>query len=89
MMLIACPWCGERPHTEYRYHCVAEAVARDWASETPEEFQRRTWLRDNAMGWQREIWQHVHGCRGWLVVERHNRSHDIRAVTAWPGQASP
>ena len=33
------------------------------------------------IGYHDEIWQHTFGCRGWLRIERHNYTHDVRAVT--------
>jgi methylglutamate dehydrogenase subunit B len=35
------------------------------------------YLRDNPAGVNRELWQHVRGCRRWLVVTRDTRSHAI------------
>jgi len=37
-------------------------------------------LRDDHIGFHREIWQHVQGCRGWLRLERHNRTHEVRSA---------
>ncbi len=35
------------------------------------------YLRDNPAGPHRELWQHVSGCRAWLVVTRDTRTHEI------------
>ena len=35
------------------------------------------YLRDNPAGVHRELWQHIHGCRSWLVVTRNTRDHTI------------
>ena len=34
----------------------------------------------NPAGLHREFWQHVTGCRQWLVVERDTRNHAIASV---------
>ena len=38
------------------------------------------YLRDNPAGPHRELWQHVSGCRAWLVVTRDTRTHEILRV---------
>jgi sarcosine oxidase subunit delta len=35
----------------------------------------------NPAGPHREFWQHVMGCRQWLVVERDTRTHTIASVS--------
>ncbi len=77
MQLISCPWCGPRAHIEFRYHCDAEAVPRHGHNETDAEWQQRTWLRANHIGWHDEIWQHADGCRGWLMISRNNLTHAV------------
>ena len=36
--------------------------------------------RDNVRGPQTETWQHVNGCRMWLLVERDTMTHEILSV---------
>ncbi len=38
------------------------------------------YLRDNPAGPHRELWQHVAGCRAWLVVTRDTRTHEVLRV---------
>ncbi len=38
--------------------------------------------RDNPRGRHREFWQHVQGCRQWLVVTRDTASHEIADAAA-------
>ena len=81
MLLIACPYCGEREEREFR--CGGEAhIARP---EDPEALDDATWanylfFRGNPMGVQLERWQHIYGCRQWFNVARHTRSHEILRV---------
>ena len=80
MQLINCPWCGPRAQIEFHYRCDHAAVPTDWENETVQEQHQRMLIRSNEIGYHEELWQHVHGCRSWLVVERHNVTHDIRSV---------
>ena len=79
MIRIPCPFCGERDHTEFGYGGDAtvqypplDASAEDWLQAVFE--------RENVRGMQAETWQHVNGCRMWLIVERDTMTHEIRSV---------
>jgi len=87
MQKLTCPWCGPRAQTEFEYYCDASVVDRNFTGETAGEAIDRVFLRDDHIGFHQEVWQHVHGCRGWLRLERHNRSHDVRGAT--PCRAGP
>jgi len=78
--LINCPWCGPRAQIEFHYRCDQAAVPTDWENETVQQQHHRMLIRSNEIGYHKELWQHVHGCRSWLVVKRHNVTHDIRSV---------
>jgi len=76
MLRIECPLCGKRDYTEFRYggdaskHRPAHGVA-----------DRRAWheyvfLFANPKGHHLELWQHVLGCREWLVLERDTSTND-------------
>ncbi len=63
MLLINCPYCGERPEPEFTYggqaHLArpvqpAEVGAEDWAA--------FLYVRDNTRGVHAERWRHAHGC---------------------------
>lgn len=87
MLRIHCPFCGERDHSEFAYGKDAtvtypplDASADDWHD--------AVFLRDNLRGMQTETWQHIHGCRQWLIVERDTVTHRIHTVrAAHPGVA--
>jgi methylglutamate dehydrogenase subunit B len=101
-MKIPCSHCGLRGHEEFSYFGDAAARRPAWISDGDPHAREATpspaWhdyvhLRDNPAGPQRELWQHVGGCRAWLVVTRDTRSHAIlgvepaRAVAANVGSA--
>lgn len=81
MIRIDCPFCGMRDHLEFAYggdgsiaYPSLDAPVGDWHD--------AVFLRKNVCGMQVETWQHVHGCRMWLRVERDTLTHEIRRV--WP-----
>lgn len=88
MIRIPCPFCGTRDHSEFSYggdgsieYPALDAPIKDWHD--------AVFLRDNICGVQFETWQHVNGCRMWLVIERDTMTHEIHSVRpAHPGIAS-
>ncbi len=63
MLLIACPYCGERPEIEFRYGGEAH-VARPADPSRVDDAQWAAYLyaRANRKGPQSERWRHIHGC---------------------------
>ena len=82
MMLIACPFCGPRAHSEFAYERTLDAVLPLEAS--PGEAARILYERENPKGPSAELWRHTYGCRSWMRVERDTATHEIDAVTPWP-----
>jgi sarcosine oxidase, subunit delta len=63
MLLIECPYCGERPELEFVYGGQAHiARPRDPASVSPEDWRRFLYSRANTRGVYAERWRHSHGC---------------------------
>jgi methylglutamate dehydrogenase subunit B len=85
-MRIKCPHCGERGHEEFAYLGDATVHRPDDAfAATPDDPAFARWmdyvyLRDNPAGAHRELWQHIHGCRSWIVVTRNISTHAILGV---------
>ncbi|MDA8250582.1 MAG: sarcosine oxidase subunit delta [Rhodospirillales bacterium] len=78
-MRIPCPHCGTRGSEEFSYR--GAALPPRPAPDAPADvWHAHVYLRDNPAGPHRELWQHVHGCRRWLVVTRDTGSHAIAAV---------
>ncbi len=76
MIIIPCPFCGDRDHSEFSYGGDAtvtypplEASAKEWHD--------AVYLRSNPRGPHTEYWHHVSGCRAWLEVERDTLTHEI------------
>jgi methylglutamate dehydrogenase subunit B len=78
-MRFNCPYCGSRGSGEFRFR--SEVKEARPSSEAPQE----RWVdyiheRSNVAGVHKELWQHVAGCRSWLVVERNTFTHEVSAV---------
>jgi sarcosine oxidase subunit delta len=85
-MRIRCPSCGDRDHGEFAYRGDAapsrpEAIGRAPAPDA-RLFVDYVYMRTNSPGVMQEYWQHVGGCRAWLIVERNVTTHAILNVTA-------
>lgn len=78
MLLIECPWCGERAQGEYRY--VGDASRKrpaDLESLSEEAWYDYVYLRSNPRGPHEEMWQHIGGCRSFVKVVRDTSTHEI------------
>ena len=81
MLLIDCPWCGERDESEFSYGGEA-FIARP---AKPEELSDAEWadylfMRKKPRGMHTEQWNHAHGCRRWFVAERDTVSYRIETT---------
>lgn len=85
MIQLACPHCGPRNASEFRY--VGERRPRPAADATdPTGWRDYLYGRENPAGWVRETWLHRAGCRRYLVVERHTVTNEVGGVAdAAPG----
>lgn len=86
MLLIACPWCGDRAESEFTYGGEAGIVRPP----NPDDLDDAAWAdylfnRANKRGWHRERWCHSLGCRRWFEVERDTVTYEIRG-SCKPGQ---
>jgi sarcosine oxidase subunit delta len=78
---IACPFCGSRELREFEFHESLPAAG------SLGEFER-TYLRVADPQLSIEHWQHVGGCRAWLLVRRNPTSGAALAVELLAGDAS-
>ena len=71
MLLIDCPWCGQRAETEF--HCGGEAhIARpdDPAALDDEAWREFLFHRTSPKGVHAERWVHNGGCGRWFNALR-------------------
>jgi methylglutamate dehydrogenase subunit B len=92
-MLIPCPHCGVRPHSEFTYGGDATRIRpTNVGAASDEAWLDYVYIRDNRCGRHREFWHHTLGCDRWIHVERDTFTHQVfhaRAVgrDAVPGAA--
>jgi heterotetrameric sarcosine oxidase delta subunit len=78
LLLIPCPWCGERDETEFSYGAEAHVNY----PEDPEALDDEAWaaylfVRANPRGRLAERWCHTHGCRRWFDLVRDTATHEV------------
>ena len=79
MMLLICPWCGERPENEF--HCGGTtAITRPPLGCDDDAWGRYLFFRENPKGAHAERWRHTFGCGQWFNVRRDTVSHVVDAV---------
>lgn len=72
MLVVKCPWCGEREQTEFSYGGEAH-IARPLKPEgiSDEEWGAYIYTRQNTKGVMAERWIHTQGCGRWFNAIRH------------------
>jgi sarcosine oxidase, subunit delta len=83
MLLITCPYCGDRPELEFRNMGEAH-IARPAFSDavTDDSWAGFLYLRSNPKGLIAERWRHVHGCARFFNAVRHTVTDKF--VTTYP-----
>jgi sarcosine oxidase, subunit delta len=63
MLIIHCPYCGDRPELEFAHAGQAHLVrARDTSTQSDAEWAAFLYERSNVKGVHAERWRHVRGC---------------------------
>ena len=79
MLLIPCPWCGERDEVEFSYGGQAGiAYPRDPEAMSGEEWAEWLFIRDNPKGRFVERWVHTQGCRRWFDLVRDTATNEVQ-----------
>jgi len=80
MTRLSCPFCGARALREFSFHkTVPEA-----AGGTPFE---QIYERIANAGLSIEHWQHLAGCRAWLLVQRNPSTGEVFEVRLLDGRS--
>jgi sarcosine oxidase subunit delta len=89
MLLIACPYCGDRPEQEFHYGGAAHiARPQDPAALDDAAWSEFLYTRSNPKGPHAERWRHVHGCGRFFNALRDTVSD--RIIATYPaGQKRP
>ena len=71
-MQIVCPHCGPREISEYQFRTLVP----EYGADSPAALYERVSRSDDSV----EYWQHVQGCRAWLIVRRNPSSAAVGDV---------
>ncbi len=83
MLLINCPYCGERDESEFSFGGeggISRPTNPDALSD--EQWADYLFMRKNPRGLHHELWNHAQGCRRWFNVERDTLTYRIAATRA-------
>jgi sarcosine oxidase subunit delta len=89
MLVIHCPYCGDRPELEFSYGGQAH-VARPAHPDavSAEEWVEFLYLRNNPRGVHAERWRHVRGCARYFNALRDTQT-DKFIATYRSGESPP
>ena len=89
MLLIRCPWCGEREETEFSYGGQAGiAYPADPAALDDGQWAQWLFFRDNPKGAFAERWYHAAGCRRWFDTVRDTATYAFEPSPS-PDEGNP
>ena len=89
MLLINCPWCGERPELEFAYGGQAHLVRPPRPAElNDQQWAEYLYVRDNPRGRHTERWRHARGCGRFFNALR-DTTTDHFVVTYRIGESPP
>jgi len=81
MLLIRCPWCGERPEIEFSYGGQAHLVRPAQSAGLDDgQWAQFLYVRSNARGRHAERWRHARGCGRFFNALRDTTSDRIVAI---------
>jgi heterotetrameric sarcosine oxidase delta subunit len=81
MLLINCPYCGERDESEFRYGGRRVIYPPLDSSAGIEKWHRAIHLHDNSQEPIREFWYHESACELWIEINRDIDSHETTPVS--------
>ncbi len=78
MLLIPCPWCGERHETEFTYGGDASrTMPAGKQRDSLDAWYTFVYERRNPAGLHLEYWHHSYGCGKWFTVQRNTLDNEI------------
>jgi heterotetrameric sarcosine oxidase delta subunit len=87
MIVIPCPYCGERNVTEFRFGGeYKKRPANPAIPEADEAWADYLYLKENSAGLQKEWWYHRAGCRRWFLAERHTVTQVVEKSYLWESE---
>jgi sarcosine oxidase, subunit delta len=81
MLLIKCPYCGERPELEFSYGGQAHLARPANPSElSDQDWAEYLYMRRNRKGVHAERWRHLQGCARFFNALRDTTTDQILAT---------
>lgn len=81
MLLIDCPYCGERPEPEFAYGGQAHVARPTHPAEVSDDaWAEYLYLRKNTRGVHAERWRHTRGCGRFFNALRDTRTDQFLAT---------
>ncbi len=77
MLLIDCPFCGERNETEFIYGGPVGPARPDATQCTDDVWLDYLLIVPNPVGPTEERWWHARGCGDWFTVWRDTVTHEL------------
>tara|TARA_B100001121_G_C18466919_1_gene516005 strand:+ start:286 stop:552 length:267 start_codon:yes stop_codon:yes gene_type:complete len=78
MLLIKCPYCGNRSQNEFAYGGDATVKRPKLNQEISDnDWDNFVYNRKSPRGKHLEFWHHLSGCRQWFKVYRDTATHEI------------
>ncbi len=82
MLLVPCPFCGNRNEDEFVCAGDADRVRpKDPATLSESQWTDYLYNNTNTKGWVRERWWHHKGCGQWFEINRNNVTHEIKSLS--------
>jgi sarcosine oxidase, subunit delta len=89
MLLIPCPYCGERPELEFTHGGEAHLIRPEPPAQVDDEtWTRFLYMRENLKGVYAERWRHTRGCGQFFNALRDTTTDHFVAVYK-RGEAKP
>ncbi len=77
MLLIPCPWCGQRVETEFRCAGPVKPPRSEFVNHSDEIWLEYLYQVNNYRDYLEEYWCHEKGCGEWFKLRRHTETHEI------------
>ena len=77
MLLIPCPWCGERHETEFTYGGDGSVTAPRVENTVANDWHTFVYDRKNPAGALTELWHHSYGCGKWIKLKRDTTTNEF------------
>ena len=82
MLLIPCPWCGERHEQEFTHGGDASRIMPSGDQQSdPDAWYEYVYERVNPAGEHLEYWHHSFGCNKWFKLRRDTTNNKILEIS--------